>query len=176
MLSAGLLLPAVFGTLGEGQPRPHDTHVSYARVVIDTSDAFMRIRLFKDDLTLALRTFAESDSLLLGATPEIDSLFLAYLNETFELNAGDVRLRPQIITSGEDELRAEGGVQDIWWYELVFESEAVITGVTLNDRVLFETYSDQRNILKLYDARTDREHSFYFVEGSDSQSIEVGQA
>ncbi len=154
---------------GAAHSVPHDSHVIFGRMVVEDDAAIVRVRMFKDDLALVLRTYAQSDALEMIASAAIDSVFESYFNDMFLLRSEGTRMQAQILSSGEEQMRADGGVEDVWWYMLEFNATAPIEEIGVNNAMFFETFSDQRNILKVLHTGTEREHSFYFASGDTQE-------
>ncbi len=144
------------------EPPPHDFHVTYGRLAVEDATAMLRIRFFFDDLEGALRAHHKRRGFRLSADPESDSLFLAYFHDKFALIGDGAPLRGEIVTSGEE---AEGK-ERVWWYVLRFEAPAPLRKLTVRDALLFEVFSDQKNILRTLHLPDEAQETFYFVEGA----------
>jgi hypothetical protein len=138
-------------------------------MLIEGNIATCQIRFFKDDLALGLSRYHDREGLTMSATEEGDSLFLEYLNEHLLFRADGELLPATILTSGEEAERSAGSLQEIWWYVVSYQAAEPIAEVGISDRVLFDVFRDQRNIFKITDATTDREHSFYFATGDRNE-------
>ena len=151
---------------GLDAPAAHPLHLSTAQLLVERTDAFLRIRMFKDDLEQALAAHAGTTMFTLQPIPRADSVFLSYFSRVFELEAGGSRLPAEVLSSGED-LESGDGDQRMWWYLLGFEVEARITEISIANRVLFDQFEDQRNIVRILHAPTDRQRTLYFAAPDD---------
>ncbi len=160
ILFALLCLVPLAGTVSE--PPPHDFHVTYGRLAVEGATAMLRIRFFHNDLEGALRAFHRRRDLRLGADPRSDSLFLAYFHDKFALESDGAALRAEIVTSGEE----QEGKERVWWYVLQYEAPAPLRSLKVRDALLFEVFSDQKNIFRVLHLPDEQRETFYFVEGS----------
>ncbi|WP_457654181.1 DUF6702 family protein [Rhodocaloribacter sp.] len=143
-------------------PPPHDFHVTYGRLAVEGPTAMLRIRFFHDDLEAALRAHHKRRDFRLEADPLSDSLFLAYFHDKFALESDGAPLRGEIVTSGEE----REGRERVWWYVLRYDAPAPIRSLTVRDALLFEVFSDQKNIFRVLHLPDEKRETFYFVEGS----------
>ncbi len=144
----------------------HPLHLSTSQLAVDEKTAWLRIRMFKDDLEAALATYAGVDSLALEPSAEHDSLFLAYFSEAFGLRFNGVEVTGVIESSGED-LESGDGELRIWWYQVRFDGAEVIRGIEVRSAVLYESFRDQRNIVRVLHAPTETRKTLYFAAPDD---------
>ena len=137
-------------------------HVSYGRMVIEGNEVVCHLRFFKDDLEEALRQHHRAEVLILDADARSDSLFLGYLAERFVLTQAGRPLEGAILQSGEE----QAGPEVIWWYVIRYETPAPAETLHLSHNMLFEVFSDQKNVFKVLYLPSENTQSFYFVEGS----------
>jgi hypothetical protein len=155
-LALGLaLVPVAVGNAGEPERNRHPLHLSHARIVLEGKYVILNIRMFTDDLENALSRFHRIDALSMRADPIVDSLFSDYFNTAFTLVVGDSVIRGAIAESGEAE--------DMWWYNVVFEAQAVVTAISFRNAVLFDLFDDQRNITRVLHAPSGRQRTYYAV-------------
>jgi hypothetical protein len=133
---------------------PHPLHTSYAEVSVDTRArrVEVRLRIFADDLATATG----------GMAPPADSAVFAYIRGAFTVASprGALPLRPV-------GLRRSG---DLVWAELTAEvAAAELAGLTVHDRVLFERYGDQVNIVRA--TRDGRTASILFTPGDRPKGL-----
>ena len=150
----------------------HPLHLSTSQLAVDEKTAWLRIRMFKDDLEAALATYSGVDSLALEPSAEHDSLFIEYFGKAFGLRFNGVEVTGVIESSGEDLESGEGELR-IWWYQLRFDGAEVIRGVEVRNAVLYETFRDQRNIVRVLHAPTETRKTLYFASPDDGWG-EVG--
>ncbi len=158
--------PPPSGLPARDAPAAHPLHLSTGQLLVERSTAYLRIRMFKDDLEQALAAHAGVPELALEPAPGADSLFLAYFAFSFELRANGVPLSGEILSSGED-LESGDGDQRMWWVLVGFRSDAPIERVEIVNRVLFDHFDDQRNIVRILHAPTDRQRTLYFAAPDD---------
>ena len=157
-----LLLSLAPVTAPASVPPPHDFHVTYGRLAVEDATAMLRIRFFFDDLEGALRAHHKRRDFRLEADPLSDSLFLAYFHDKFALESNGAPLRAEIVTSGEE----REGRERVWWYVLRYDAPAPLRKLTVRDALLFEVFSDQKNIFRVLHLPDEKRETFYFVEGS----------
>lgn len=166
-----LMIPLLMGA--DRGPLPsaaHPLHLSTAQLVVEPSAAYLRIRMFLDDLEETLAAYAGLPELTLAPTGPIDSLFLAYFTQYFDLRANGVALEAELISSGED-LESGQGDTRMWWYLLGFESAEPIDELELLNRVLFDRFNDQRNVVRVLHSGTDGRRTLYFAAPDDEPAI-----
>ena len=156
-----LLLP--FAAAPQTPQPQHAFHVSYGRMVVEGEVALLRIRFFTDDLELTLGTHHKRPGYTMDISPTADSLFLSYFAERFVLKHGAQPLTGQIVGSGEEE--------DMWWYLIQYEHTTPLADLNLYHTMLFETFDDQRNIVKVLHMASEKQRSYYFVEGADTYPL-----
>ncbi|MDA0875591.1 MAG: hypothetical protein O3C45_11105, partial [Bacteroidetes bacterium] len=137
----------------------HDFHVTYSRLAVEGSMAVVRIRLFKDDLAEAL-TRREGTDVVVDTSPQSDSLFVAYFHEGFVLRSANKTLKGRLMGSGEEVV----GKEPMWWYLLEFQAEAPIEGLHIAQRLLSETFEDQKNIVQIQHFPSEKVFSLYCTE------------
>ena len=144
----------------------HPLHLSTAQLLVERTGAFLRIRMFRDDLEQALAAHAGTATFTLEPTPGADSVFLSYFSRAFELEADGSRLPAEVLSSGED-LASGDDDQRMWWYLLGFPHDGRISEISVANRVLFDQFEDQRNIVRILHAPTDRQRTLYFAAPDD---------
>ncbi len=165
-----VLLPLLTGADRGPSPSAHPLHLSTAQLVVEPSAAYLRIRMFKDDLEETLAAYTGLGDLQLAPTGQIDSLFLEYFTQNFELRADGSLLGAELISSGED-LESGQGETRMWWYLLGFEAPHPIVEIELLNRVLFDRFDDQRNVVRVLHSATDARRTLYFAAPDDEPAI-----
>ena len=140
----------------------HPLHLSTAHLAVDEQAAWMRIRMFKDDLEAALAAHSGVDSLALEPSAVHDSLFLAYFGKAFGLRFDGVEVSGVIESSGEDLESGDGDLR-IWWYQLRFDGAEGVRGIEVRNELLYESFRDQRNIVRVLHAPTETRKTLYFA-------------
>lgn len=143
----------------------HNIHVTYGRMAVEGQTAMCQIRFFRHDLEEVLRRRYGQPELQLAVDPEADALFTRYLNERFVMEVDDVRLEGTVISSGEED--------EMWWYNVRFEAPAPIHRISLKNTLLFEHFSDQKNIFKIKHFPSEVSEALYFTRGADTYVIHV---
>lgn len=143
----------------------HDVHLSFTRITVHADTIDCRIRLFTSDIQYALGRLTGRDSVIITASAADDSLFARYFARAFPLVADGTTLPPAVIDRGEE--RDSGG-EPMRWYTIRLIAPTHIRALSLRAAVLFELFRDQRNVVQVVDAATDRRTSFYFAGGDTS--------
>ncbi|HEX4934339.1 MAG TPA: DUF6702 family protein [Gemmatimonadaceae bacterium] len=148
----------------------HDIHLTYSRVVVDGASILWRVRLFRDDLEKTLAAWSRNPAFKAG-TPGSDSVFAGYFNAQVPVMANGKRLAGKVLQSGHDPDVTD---QDMWWYLVELTAPARVTTFETRVGLLFEHFSDQRNVLTLLKMPGEERHSMYFVPGDAKlQSLTV---
>ena len=135
----------------------HEIHVSYGRVSVEAKTVTIRLRMFKDDLSRALARHHQRDTVDVEARPLADSLALAYLGQKLLVSLDGKPLVGRITGAGSED--------KMWWYLLEYPMAARGERLSLANRVFFELFENQQNLLKVIQAGSGEETSLYFVPG-----------
>lgn len=146
----------------------HDVHLTYSRVVVDGTSILWRVRLFRDDLEKGLQRFGR-DPRLVASAPAADSVFAAYFTAQVPVTANGRRLAGRVLESGRDPDVTDN---EMWWYLLEFTAPAPVTEFSTRVGLLFEHFTDQRNVLTLLKMPGNTRHSLYFV-GDDPRAQKI---
>ncbi len=139
----------------------HDVHLTYSRVVVDGASILWRVRLFRDDLEKTLAAWSKNPAFK-AAAPGADSVFATYFNAQVPVTANGKRVMGKVIQSGRD---ADVTDQDMWWYLLELPAPAPTTSFGTRVGLMFEHFTDQRNVLTLLKMPGEERHSMFFVPG-----------
>lgn len=139
----------------------HDVHLTYSRVVVDGARVLWRVRLFRDDLEKTLAAWSRNAALNV-TTPAADTAFASYFNAQVPVTANGKRLTGKVLESGRD---ADVTDQEMWWYLIELPASAPVTSLGTRVGLLFEHFSDQRNIVSLLKMPGGERYSMYFVPG-----------
>ena len=143
---------------------PHPLHVTYGRVAVERETILVSVRFFADDLTDTFRAFARrGDDLVLAPTPEVDAIALRYLATRLGVVANGAPLTPRLAGSSED--------GPTWTYRVEYRSTRPIRRLRLCNRLLFETFADQRNLAQVAVFPSGRERTYFFAAGDDVHDI-----
>ncbi len=118
----------------------HNVHVSNARMAVEGTEVIVQVRLYKDDLATALSNLAGHPVTLAG-TDEMNALGARYLNRHLLVNAGGRVLVGRVVGSEPDDL--------MWAYTVEYAAPTAVRSLILTNRLLFDLYDDQRNLLKV---------------------------
>ena len=66
---------------------------------------------------------------------------------------------------GSDSAELDEGGEPMHWYTVRLVAPDRIRTLQLRATLLFEIFSDQRNVVQVIDATTDKRTSFYFARG-----------
>ena len=152
-------------------PSAHKFHVSYSRIAVEGTTAVTRVRFFKDDLEKALASATANPSYSMEISEKQDSLFLAYFNSRFTLNDGNADLAPALMGSGE-ELE---GAEAMWWFLIQYEAPTPIKKLNIVNKLLIESFIDQKNIVQIQHFPSETTWSLYFVEDDLTYSLDLVQ-
>lgn len=150
----------------QGSPY-HEVHASYGDLSISGAVAVLRIRMFADDLALALSR--RSEGAMLGQEDGTTTSFLGYFQEQFALEVDGLLLVPQVVGRGEDVL----GSEPVEWYILRFEAARAIQSLRIVNRLLFDLFDDQRNIMNVVDEPSEMRRVFYLTPNEDTARFDV---
>jgi Domain of unknown function (DUF6702) len=137
----------------------HDVHVSLTRIVLEGRTVACRIRLFRDDLQLTLQRYANQPGLRLTEEARADSLVSAYLGAGLRLVVNGQPVTLRVTGSGAERDQA---TQEVMWYVLEGDLKAPANTFVLLNRVMFEQFHDQQNIVQLLRLPEGRRQTFYF--------------
>ena len=138
----------------------HDFHVSHARVVVEGNVVLARVRFFKDDLEKALKRPMVDDSISHAA-------LTSYVNKTFVVRADGALLTGEFLDGAPD----KDGDQAVWWILIQYKAAKPVSALGLRDHVLFETFSDQQNLVALAKQPGDQRKSLYFQAGDRTEQV-----
>ena len=161
----------VFGACVAGvaaAPPLHPFRLSVADMRITDAGLSAEIRFFWDDLRFAVMEHRSDAEFALAETPEVDSAIESYINELLLLRVGDVVLEGRVSARGiEDAARID---EVMWWYRLEYVVPTGAQRVEMQNRLLFNIFEDQRNIVNFRTLR-GRERTYDFSWGRESASI-----
>jgi hypothetical protein len=87
----------------------------------------------------------------------MDSRFSGYFGERIVLVGDGIPLKGTVSESGTE--------QDMRWYLIKFPTAKPVHTLALSNRMFFELFTDQQNLLKVVDTASGEESSLYFVLG-----------
>ena len=167
LVAAGALLGC--GLLA-ASAAPHPFRVSVADAVIAGEVLEVRIRFFWDDLEFALMESTSDMEFRLQETDEVDARIERYIGEHLTLRAGDAVLDGALVERGVQGARRPDEV--MWWYRLEYPLAAGVEELEVTNRLLFNMFEDQRNLLNLT-TRSGRERSHFFSWDDDTVTLPV---
>lgn len=144
---------------GPAPDERHDFHVSYGRMAVEGSSIAVRFRFFADDLEKTIRAFTADDESVITDDPASWVSFDAYLRGAFHLVADGDTLGGAIIGSGEDVMDKE----PVRWFLVQYTAAGTIRRVDLVNRLLFDTFDDQKNIVQFRHFPSEKNGSLYFT-------------
>ena len=151
--------------------RPHPFRLSVADVAVSESGLQARIRFFWDDLQLAVMEHTSDMEFELAENEAVDTIIETYINDMLVLEAGETVVRGEVTARGvEDAARID---EVMWWYRLEYSLPTSVERVRVRNRLLFNMFEDQRNIVNL-ETRSGRERTYYFSWNEDNVTIPVG--
>lgn len=164
-----LALVASLAFAGEALRAPaHDFHVSYGRMAVEGSSVAVRLRFFSDDLQKAIRTFTADETATITDDPASWAPFDSYLSGALHLVADNDTLQAVIIGSGEDVMDKEA----VRWFLVQYTASEPVRAVTLRNRLLFDEFDDQKNIVQFRHFPSEKNGSLYFTHDRSSYDLE----
>ncbi len=152
-------------------PEPlHPFRLSVADVRVTDAILEVRVRFFWDDLQFAVMESTSDMDFELSETPEVDTAIQNYINEKLVFRADDAPLAGTLIERGVEEAARLDEV--MWWYRLEYALPAPVERVHIRNRLLFNMFEDQRNLVNLK-TRSGRERTYYFTWDEDNLSVPV---
>ena len=149
----------------------HKFHVTYCRIAVEGTTAVARDRFFKDDLEQTLANVTQNPAYSMDVSQKQDSLFLAYFDERFSISDGNAALKGTLLSSGE-ELE---GAETMWWVLIQYDASTPIRKVDMVNKLLVETFEDQKNIVQIQHFPSEKTWSLYFVEDDLAYSLKLDQ-
>lgn len=146
----------------------HPFRLSVADMRVTEGGLSAEIRFFWDDLQFAVMEHSSDMEFVLAESPEVDATVEGYINELLLLRVGEVPLRGRVEARGIED--AEIIDEVMWWYRLEYALPAGAERVDLQNRLLFNLFEDQRNIVN-FRTLGGRERTYDFSWGRESVSI-----
>lgn len=137
----------------------HDFHATYARIAVEGAVVVAQVRFFHDDLVAVLRRFTRQPGFVLADTPEAEAATLRYLSRMLTLSSGGTPLTGRIVGSGDD--------GRMWSYRIEYRAAAPVRRLRIENRLLFDLYDDQRNLVTVQSFPAGRTETFYYVHGAE---------
>lgn len=137
----------------------HDIHLSLCELRYnEQSYSFeVSIKIFIDDLETAISKESASQ-LRIGTSneaPETDEMIASYLNKSFSIEIDGIKLKASFLGKElTDDMLA------VWCYVEFPVKKTQPQKCVLTNRILFEIYDDQRNIM---DIRMNKSHKDYMI-------------
>lgn len=129
------------------------------------------IRFFWDDLQFAVMEQTSDMDFRLDETDEVDTVVEQYVNDMLNFQVEETLLQGELVERGIQEARNPDEV--MWWYRLEYSLDPSIDRIHVTNRLLFNMFEDQRNIVNIK-TRRGRERTYYFSWDEDNVTIPVG--
>ncbi len=129
------------------------------------------IRFFWDDLQFAVMEQTSDMDFRLDETDEVDAVVEQYVNDMLNFQVEETLLQGELVERGIQEARNPDEV--MWWYRLEYSVDPSIERIHVTNRLLFNMFEDQRNIVNIK-TRRGRERTYYFSWDEDNVTIPVG--
>ena len=146
----------------------HPFRLSVADMRVTDEGLSAEIRFFWDDLQFAVMEHSSDMEFVLAESPEVDSTVEGYINELLLLSVGEVSLRGRVAARGIEDAAIIDEI--MWWYRLEYALPAGTERVEVQNRLLFNLFEDQRNIVN-FRTLGGRERPYDFSWGRESVSI-----
>ena len=170
LLAEGPVLRDVEPVLRDMEP-VHPFRLSVADVIVSGASMEVRIRFFWDDLQIAVMESESDMDFRLAETPGADSVVARYIGEMLVFEAGGAPLAGVLAERGVEEAARIDEV--MWWYRLRYELPPGTERIGIRNRVLFNMFEDQRNLVHLK-TRSGRERTYYFTWDDDRVAAPIG--
>jgi len=161
---AGAVMLAAAAPAGAVTPpraeAPHNLHVAHTRMVVEGNAIVARIRMFRDDLQRSLKR-AVNDSAASKAA------VAAYIEKNITLVSDGAKLSSDVLDAGAD----MDGDQPIWWVLVQWKAPKPVKVLSLKVHVLFDTFTDQQNIVIVAKQPGDERHGLYFQAGDRTEQV-----
>jgi len=153
-------------------PAPsHPFRLSVADVGVTGSGLQARIRFFWDDLQLAVMEHTSDMDFELAENEMVDEIVETYINDMLVLEIDTVALPGEVTARGvEEAVRID---EVMWWYRLEYALPSSTERVRIRNRLLFNMFEDQRNIVNLK-TRSGRERTYHFSWDEDDVTLPIG--
>lgn len=137
----------------------HEFHVSKCEVeyVKEERSVQISLQIFIDDLELAMKN-AGSENLFLCTKkehPEANDFIKAYLSTVFKINVDGQEMDYDYLGKEMSEDLAA-----VWCY-LEISNTDINTSFRIENKVLMETFPDQKNLVKVKLSKTTKEHYLF---------------
>lgn len=164
-------LLVLFAGLAPATPQPvvsHDVHLSHTRMVVDGATVLARVRVFHDDLEVVLRRHGNRPDLRISSGASQDSAFAAYFDAKVSLRSAGERLVPKVLQSGPD---PDASDSPMWWYLVELKASKPIESLAVRYGLMFEQFTDQRNIVAILKMPGEKRQSLYFAAGDEREQV-----
>ena len=154
-----------------GPDSPHPFRLSVADVAVTDSGLEVRIRFFWDDLQLAVMERNSNMDFQLTENEAADRIVEEYINGMLAVEAEGAALQGTLKGRGVEEAARLDEV--MWWYRLEYPLASSVERIHIRNRLLFNMFEDQRNIVHLK-TRRGRERAYYFTWDEDNITVPIG--
>ena len=168
--AARLLAAVVCVLVSSASASPHLFRLSVADVAVTGPVLDVRIRFFWDDLQFAVMESTSDMEFRLAETDEVDMVVQQYINDMLTIEAAGGVLQGTVVERGIEDARNPDEV--MWWYRLEYPLDPSVDRVHIRNRVLFNMFEDQRNLVHLK-TRSGRERTYYFSWDEDNVTIRL---
>jgi len=129
-------------------------------MVVEGSAVVARIRMFRDDLQRSLKRAVNDSAASRTAVA-------AYLAQNIAVVSDGTKLSSELLDAGAD----MDGDQPIWWVLVQWKAPKPVTALSLKVHLMFDTFTDQQNIVLVAKQPGDERHGLYFQAGDRSEQV-----
>jgi len=137
----------------------HEFHVSKCEVeyVKEERSVQISLQIFIDDLELAMKNAGSEDLFLCTKKehPEANKYIQAYLSTVFKINVDGEEMEYAYLGKEMSEDLAA-----VWCY-LEISNTDILSSFGIENKVLMETFPDQKNLVKVKLSKTTKEHYLF---------------
>ena len=136
-------------------------------MAVEGSSIAVRFRFFADDLLRTIRSFTGDEAAELSDDPASWAAFETYLAGSFILMADGDTLGGLLIGSGEEIMDKE----PVRWFLVQYTATDTVRAVSLQNRLLFDEFDDQKNIVQFRHFPSEENGSLYFTHDRPSYEL-----
>ena len=149
---------------------PHAFRLSVADASVSGEVLDVRIRFFWDDLQFAVMERTSDMDFRLAESSEVDAIVERYINDMLTIEVEGAVAEGAVVERGIQPARNPDEV--MWWYRLEYPLEASVDRIHVTNRLLFNMFEDQRNIVHVR-TRRGAERAYYFGWDEDNATIRL---
>ena len=148
----------------------HSLRLSITDLSFQEDHITLSVRMFWDDLQFGVMEHTSDMEFQLADEEVVHDLVTDYINAMLELQVDGEKVIGVRTQTGIQEARIPDEV--MWWYELSYPTDGQVGELFLRNRLLFNMFEDQRNLLHLT-LPDGKERAYYFSWAEESVRIPI---